>query len=126
MYEVHINEQVRYFEEYLREQVDGHEDFRMPTHKVVCPRCHGAGTHWPEAFSQGFTPEELDEWDDEEREWLIEGRYDVVCEECEGQNVVDEVDLERLNFDVKKRWQEWMASAYETHQIWLSETRMGA
>jgi hypothetical protein len=126
MYEVHINEQVESFEGFMRQEVDGQEDFRMPTHKIVCPRCDGKGTHWHPAFSNGITADERDEWDDDDWEALMGGYYDVVCEECLGQNVVDEVDLDRLNFDVRKRWQEWLQSAYETHQIWLSETRMGA
>lgn len=71
----------------------------LPTHKVVCPRCHGTGSHDPEAWSDGFTASEFNEMFEtpEEQADYFNGRYDVSCTECGGNNVVDDVDPDRLN-----------------------------
>ena len=55
---------------------------------IVCPRCAGTGVHDPEAFSNGFTQEELDE-DLDFQESYFSGHYDVFCTECNGLRVIN-------------------------------------
>jgi len=53
----------------------------------ICERCRGHGTHWPEAFDNGFSHEDLAEWEPDEREDLMAGAYDVPCKDCQGGRV---------------------------------------
>jgi len=56
----------------------------------VCPTCEGEGTIVNRALSVWT---EDDRYDDPEGfEAMLEGRYDVVCDECRGQRVVSAQD----------------------------------
>lgn len=102
----------------------------LPTHKEVCPRCHGRGSHDPDAFRDGFTASEFDECFEtpEEKADYFRGRYDVTCTECNGQNVVDAVNVDMLTDEEKviydylcQRWQD----DYYCEMEMEAERRMG-
>jgi hypothetical protein len=102
------------------------EDVRLPTRRIVCPRCDGKGTHDHPAFN-GFTQSDREDWaDDDFMEEYRRGSYDVLCEECEGRNVVDEVDEERCDPAVLKLWAQWCRDGYEYRAECAAERRMGA
>lgn len=65
----------------------------LPTFMAVCGRCEGRGTHVNPSIDGNGLPEE---WvnDDDFMDDYRGGRYDVVCEECGGQNVIEMVDEE--------------------------------
>jgi hypothetical protein len=66
----------------------------LPAKRVVCPRCDGSGTHVnPSIDGNGLTAEDFVE-DPDFRESYFSGVYDVRCERCDGNNVVDEIDEE--------------------------------
>lgn len=86
------------------EDEDGNEvELDLPAHNVVCSRCDGDGTHVnPAIDGNGISAEEwYAEWDEDEREAYMAGRYDVQCEECHGQRVVLEVDEDLLTDEQK-------------------------
>lgn len=102
---------------------------KLPTKKEVCPRCDGEGTHVNPAVD-GFTANDLDERygpdADEFLEGYFRGDYDVRCEECRGENVVDVVNEEGLDPEILQDWEAYLASYYEDLAIQASERRMGA
>lgn len=61
------------------------DDVKITAHNEICPRCKGNGKH----SSLGLiTSEEFNEWSPEEQEDYLNGKYDIVCENCKGENVV--------------------------------------
>lgn len=87
----------------------------LPTVKVVCPRCHGEGTHTNPSIGAITSDEWANDWDDDERAGYLSGRYDVTCEECHGSNVVDVVDAERCSPE--------LLAAYEAQEREMSNLR---
>ncbi len=52
---------------------------------VICDTCRGEGKRDNPAFANGITSEEwANDWDEDEREGYLEGRYDVPCNDCNG------------------------------------------
>lgn len=76
------------------ENAQGEEiEVTYPTINTICGKCDGNGKIENPAFSDGFTGSEWNEMDEEEQEAYLGGRYDVVCPECHGNNVVQMADL---------------------------------
>jgi hypothetical protein len=98
----------------------------VPAKRVVCSRCNGTGRHDPEAWSNGLSQEFLDERDEEWHEDYMAGKFDVVCTECKGQNVVDAIDWDSCTPEQQKaaddHYQELANSRAEAE----AERRMGA
>lgn len=72
--------------------------YEFPARKEICHRCDGEGQHTnPNIDGHGITAEEWhNEWDEDEREGYMNGRYDVVCEECRGNKIVMVIDEETI------------------------------
>lgn len=74
---------------------DGNIEFtgiELPSLRIVCERCRGDGKHVnPSIDGHGLSAEDFAE-DPDFREAYFSGRYDVCCEECKGERVVDVVD----------------------------------
>lgn len=78
-------------------------DYEIPTAREVCSRCTGNGTIVNPSIG-AITGEEWDrDWDEDEREGYFEGRYDVMCPECEGRNVVDVPNVEAIQNPVVRK-----------------------
>lgn len=100
---------------------------KVPTHKEVCYLCRGTGTHVNRAIDgNGIGPDDECWQDDDFREGYFSGRYDVRCEECRGANVIDVVDWDRMDAELRRELEEWFDSARETEAIYEMERRMGA
>ena len=66
----------------------------LPGKCIVCPRCNGSGSHVnPAIDGHGLSSEDFAE-DPDFEEAYFSGRYDVRCEECHGNNVIEIVDEE--------------------------------
>lgn len=114
-----FQELIRMFEE---------ENIALPKHKIVCPGCHGTGKHVNRAIDgHGISAHEFAE-DPDFEEAYFSGAYDVRCEDCHGQNVIDEIDEEALAAtpELEREWNEWLESWQETEAIYAMERRMGA
>ena len=78
-------------------------EIQLPAKYEVCSRCDGHGTHLnPSIGEHAYTAEEFeDSFDEEERAEYFKhgGRYDVRCEECNGDRVVLEIDREVCKTD---------------------------
>jgi len=122
-----IKVQVKIYDD---EAEDGERTIEVPGVREVCGRCHGDGTHWHPAFSNGITQQEREEdWDDDSWDGLMSGQYNVVCEECGGRNVVDIVDEEAFAEqmpDDYSLWAEQERDRWECDEISRMERMMGA
>jgi hypothetical protein len=90
----------------------------FPSTNEVCPRCEGYGTHLtPSIGEHAYSMEEFYEsFDDEEdREAYFQrgGKYDVQCEECKGNKVVEVVDESKLSDEQKVLYAQWQESEEE-------------
>ena len=114
------------FHQYMEE--DG-ETQKLPLHRIVCPTCDGRGSHVnPSIDSHGLTADDFYEDPDFARDYMA-GAYDVVCSECGGHNVVDDVDYERAKTecpDLLKRWEDYLQEQYNYEAECRAERRMGA
>lgn len=82
------------FEEY--------EEITLPRLRIVCPRCEGRGTHTnPNIDGNGITSEEMEEYGEDFQRDYLAGRYDVPCEECGGNNVIEVVDFDACSDELK-------------------------
>src|SRR4051812_13986312 len=85
---------VEEFNEMMSENLG--EPFKLPTHKEVCETCRGKGTMVNRSIDgQGLSQEDFDD-DPDFEEAYRSGVYDVRCDECKGNNVVDVVDEESI------------------------------
>lgn len=93
---------------YTVENEDGEEyQIELPTRFEVCPRCEGHGKHLHPAIGEhAYSVEEFNEAfdDDDERAAYFTrgGRYDVTCEQCHGDRVVEVIDAEHCTTDEQK------------------------
>ena len=78
----------------------------LPAKRIICPRCDGEGKHVnPNIDGNGLSQEDFAE-DPDFAESYFTGLYDVSCEECGGNRVVDIVD-EELVKNKLSWWKNW-------------------
>lgn len=100
---------------------------RLPTRMEVCPRCHGRGSHVnPSIDGNGISADDECWQDDDFREMYFGGGYDVTCERCQGRNVVEVLDEDRIEPQVLAQWEAQERERYECDQISRMERMMGA
>lgn len=102
---------------------------RVVMAREVCPTCDGTGTTWhgrPVSDAVAFTQSEWGELDDDDRHGYMSGRYDGVCPDCNGKNVIEVIDEQATDPKVTAMWNDWIKSAYETSYIEHQERMMGA
>lgn len=80
----------------------------IPARWELCSTCEGRGTHVnPGIDAHGITQEERDnDWDDEDWQGYLDGRYDVTCYECGGLRVAPVLDEARATPAQVARWAE--------------------
>ena len=81
----------------------------LPMKWEVCSTCNGQGSHVnPSIDAHGITAEEWGDWDDEERDGYLTGRYDVPCFECKGRTTTLVVDEGACHSEeMEKALEEW-------------------
>ncbi len=79
----------------------------------VCETCDGRGRHVnPSIDSHGLTAEDF--YDDPDfAEDYFSGRYDVACHECHGERVTPELDEDRTDKEIAKRYLELVQDAWD-------------
>lgn len=97
----------------------------LPARYEVCCRCEGKGVHDHPAFSNGISSSEMDE-DPDFRENYFSGRYDVRCEECNGERVILEVDVDALTEKMRERYYRALDEVAASERERQAERRMGA
>jgi DnaJ-class molecular chaperone len=89
---------------YMRlKYVDGNDEieFDVPYKNEICSRCNGEGSHLNpnigmHAYGQEEFEEAFPEPEDKEQYFKRGGVYDVQCETCHGNKVVQVVDRARI------------------------------
>lgn len=108
---------------------DFEEDVEFPMKFEVCPLCHGKGKHVnPSIDAHGISREEFAD-DPDFMEDYLSGYYDVDCYECDGHNVVPEIDdnSSRMTDELKeklKQFREYQKEEAKYRRICEMETRM--
>lgn len=105
---------------------DYSEEITLPAKFEVCDGCQGKGTHVHRAIDgNGITASEWGEWDQDDREDYMGGRYDVTCEDCGGRNVMPVVDWASVPDEIAKRVRAQLDSDAEYAAERAHELRMG-
>lgn len=120
--QVRLSEDERWWVEHVREERDD-PHWAPPTTVVVCPQCNGKGRS--SLYLGSFSGQELAE-DPDFADDYAQGLYDRTCESCNGDNVVEQIDTERLDGDTLRSYEGYMRDAYEMRAIQRMEWRMGA
>jgi hypothetical protein len=104
---------------------DWSPDVELPAKWEICSRCRGDGTHWHPAFDNGITAEDRDrDWDEESWQDLMNGLYDVRCEECKGSGKVLVVNEDAIPADLREAWEEHCKAEAEYQAELAYEARM--
>jgi hypothetical protein len=110
----------------MYDEEDNEVEVEVPVVMEVCPTCGGHGTHVnPSIDAGGITSSEWEEWDEEDRDAYMDGRYDVTCYECGGKNVVPELDRERCDPKVLASLDKQAESRAESERESYYERMMG-
>src|SRR5271163_3691027 len=107
-------------------------EYSLPAFFVVCPRCHGEGSHThPDIDGNGITQSEMEELGEDFREDYMRGVYDVNCGTCHGQRVVAAPDLNAWTFAQKRAYVLHLRAEREYQrdydsEAWLRRAEAGA
>lgn len=96
---------------------------------AICDCCRGEGKVENSAFSNGFTSDQWEQMDYDDRSTYLSGAYDQVCHECKGEGKVKTPKFSALTFSQKRILVE--QRRYETYRNYVdaesaAERRMGA
>jgi hypothetical protein len=101
----------------------GQPGWRPPTKIEVCPQCGGRGrsSNYLGVITQDQMADDPDFYFD-----YMNGAYDRTCESCDGRNVVEVIDGERLTATERDSYLDFVKEAYESDAIARQEWMMGA
>lgn len=117
------------------EYVEGHEDadwadtnaLWVAGKMIVCPCCGGEGHHVRRDIDDSRLVDSMREDGDYEGiEAYFGGAYDVTCEECNGRNVILDVDWDSVPEWAQKAVEDWNRCEREMRAEQEAERRMGA
>jgi len=115
-----------YQEEYDFENL-GEKGIPVKSKKIVCPACRGNGTHFRTDLDESRMVDMLEEDGDYEGlESYRNGAYDQTCNQCNGKNVVDEVDWNSVPEWADKCIRSWEQSERDSAYIEAQERACGA
>lgn len=101
---------------------DGNE-YPLPMKREVCFRCNGEGTH--DAWEGDIPSDEIAaEWPEFYEDYKS-GVYNVPCNVCHGNKVVDLIDYDNLSPEASAYVTEWENAEALDCSIRQAETRMG-
>ena len=106
------------------EDVNEEGILNVEAHYIVCPTCNGHGHHFRSDLDENHLLNMMEEDGDYEGiESYHRGRFDQVCDTCEGQRVVLKYDLPEWADKLVYEW--WMEESL-SRRISDAERRMGA
>lgn len=102
------------------------EEHTIPAKYMVCPNCGGSGkTTNPAIDSHGISAEEWNgpDWSGEDKEFYLNGGYDITCVLCKGKNVVLGVDEKACSVELLLKYQQHVKEMKEDaiEQSWERE-----
>lgn len=96
------------FQFYVEVQPYVEELISLPGCYRVCPGCQGRGQITNPSIGAITAEEWLTDWDEEEREGYLTGRYDITCPTCQGQRVTLAVDREKADAAELALYDRWV------------------
>lgn len=100
-------------------------EIELPGKFEVCTRCEGRGKHVnPAVDGNGLSQEDFDQDPDFKEDYLA-GRYDIECEECQGQRVVLVADEAKMTPEEKGIWAKHRREEAQARRERESELRWG-
>lgn len=103
---------------------DGLVRLKLPTKYEVCPSCEGHGKYVnPAIDGNGITGDEWEEMGEESQEMYLSGGYDVTCEECGGNRVVEVLDESRATPEQTRAVTGWERDCAESRADEAAEAR---
>ena len=98
--------------------------FQLEGKKEVCPRCQGIGRHSREDIDDSYLVDiMIADGDEEGLEGYRNGNYDVICTQCNGNNVVD---VPNLTDEMQEKLNDWYQCESESRRIEAQERACGA
>ena len=105
---------------------DSDMEIQLPTVNEICYRCDGEGTHVnPAIDGHGISTDDEIWQDDDFREGYFGGRYDIVCEVCEGNKVIKVVDEAACDPIKLKEFHRQQREIWECDQMDAAERAAG-
>lgn len=114
------------------------ENFSIPLRTDVCRRCQGTGITWDDGIALGQSDFDEDPFLHED---IMNGSFDRLCEECNGNKVLRYIDWESIDphaahagddYDSLpkshslRQVREMLESMWESRAMEAAERRMGA
>ena len=107
---------------------DAMRDDEVPTMSlvyvwVICDYCRGNGGH---SNHMGvISNDKWNDWDDDERDDYLCGRYDTNCDKCDGTGKVRELNLADMPSEIGEWIERYRADYYESAQVSYYERLAG-
>lgn len=95
----------------------------LPSRWAICDTCEGDGSRALHGIA--ITADEWAEWDDDEREGYLSGRYDTVCDECGGSGKVRVIDEAATDPELLEAFHQQQAELAESYAISRMERMYG-
>lgn len=124
--EADINQSESWLMEAIKDAVDdgrlSHFTFNMVW--VICDYCAGNGSH-SRRFG-AMSSEDFAEWDSDSRESYLSGKYDALCDRCQGSGKIHQFDEDSLPAEVVEFIADYREYAWESADVSAQERRIGA
>jgi hypothetical protein len=99
-------------------------EVKLPSMKIVCPYCHGEGTHTNRSIDgNGLTQRDLEFLDSEFSRSYIRGDYDITCESCKGLRVIDVPNVDAMSKKLKEAYYKAEEAIREDEMVAYYEQR---
>lgn len=111
------------FNQFMSEELE--RPFRLPITKEVCPVCEGEGKIVNRSIDgHGLSYDDF--YDDPDfADAYMSGVYNVTCDECDGNNVIDVVNESALSPEILEAWEQYQSDVYDSVAYHLAEMRAG-
>jgi DnaJ-class molecular chaperone len=95
--------------------------------RVVCPTCDGTGSHFRRDLDENLMLDGIrEDGDEDSMEAYMGGAFDQICTECNGDNVVLQVDWDTVPKWVFECVEDWDRQEMHDRAVRDAERMMGA
>lgn len=84
------------------DELEAEVSIMVPSKNQMCDVCEGNGMIDNPAFSNGITQSDREDMGEEDFQSYMDGRYDVRCDCCGGNRVIQVMDVSRMTYEQKR------------------------